>query len=171
MHPTWQRTKPQIESDKHKGWAFYESATGSGFLGTSGYGTFHVERCTLDPNETNATFIRDLYEASNDTLGKYTVPALYDKRNKVIVNNESAEIIRMLSTEFNEFASGPFKDFDFCPEHLLAEVDRMNEFIYGSINDGVYKCGFAQSQKAYDEAIISLYNALDRVEDILSKNR
>ncbi len=171
LNPTFQRTRQLVESDKNKGWAFYDSATGTGFHGTSGYGTFHVDRCTKDPNETNATFVRDLYEASNDTLGKYTVPALYDKKNKVIVNNESSEIIRMLSTEFDEFASGPFKDFDFCPEHLLSEIDRMNEFIYGGINDGVYRCGFAQSQKAYDEAISALYIALDRVEDILSKNR
>ena len=172
MHPTWQRTRPNSETDKHKGWAFYDSDSGSkGLKSTSGYGTFHVDRCSKDPNEINAVYIRDLYEASNDSLGKYTVPIMFDKKRQTIVNNESSEIIRMLSTEFDEWSSGPFKNYNFCPQDLLADIDKMNDFIYGNINDGVYKCGFAQSQKAYDEACTALYCALDRVEEILSKNR
>lgn len=168
VHPTWQVTRT---NDEHKGWVFYDSDSGTGLKSTSGYGNFHVDRCTKDPCSISANSVRDLYEASNDATGKYTVPVLFDKKNNVIVNNESSEIIRMLSTEFNEWASGPYKDYNFGPPDLQKEIDEMNDFVYSTINNGVYKCGFAKSQEAYNEAVIALYSALDRVEEILSKNR
>ncbi len=72
---------------------------------------------------------------------------------------------------FDEWATGPMKDLNTYPDHLRAEIDAVNDWIYPGINDGVYRCGFAKSQAAYDEAIISLFDALDRVENILSATR
>lgn len=72
---------------------------------------------------------------------------------------------------FDEWATGPNKDLDLYPAALRAEIDAMNDWIYPGINDGVYKCGFAKSQSAYDEAVTTLFESLDRVEEILSKQR
>jgi len=74
---------------------------------------------------------------------------LWDKRLKTIVNNESSEIIRMLNTEFNEFAENP--GLDLYPAHLQSSIDEINELVYEAINIGVYKCGFAKQQGPYDE--------------------
>jgi len=105
----------------------------------------------------------------NDTVGKYTVPILWDKKLNTIVNNESSEIIRMLNSEFNDFSK--FPDLDLYPQEKRAQIDEVNEWVYPTINNGVYRCGFAQSQAAYDEAIDQLTESFDRVEDILSKQR
>lgn len=82
--------------------------------------------------------------------GKYTVPVLWDKKKGVIVNNESAEIVRMFNSEFNDFAKNP--DLCLYLEPLRKEIDSVNEWVYPTINNGVYRCGFAQKQGAYDEA-------------------
>lgn len=74
---------------------------------------------------------------------------LWDKKQKTIVNNESADIIRMLNSEFNHLAENP--DLDLYPSHLQAKINEINEWVYKDINDGVYKCGFARKQEAYDE--------------------
>lgn len=85
------------------------------------------------------------------------------------MNNESSEIIRMLNSEFNEFAKNP--ELDFYPETIRQQIDEVNGWVYPTINNGVYRCGFAQSQEAYDEAIDQLTASFDRIEDILSKQR
>ena len=92
-------------------------------------------------------------------------------RAGTIVNNESSEIVRMLSTAFDQWATGPNANTDYYPSHLMQEIDVINDLTYSSINDGVYKCGFARTQSAYDKAVIELYSALDKVEDILGKSR
>ena len=104
-----------------------------------------------------------------DTNGKYTVPVLFDKKLKTIVSNESSEIIQMLNSEFNEFASSP--EIDLAPQELKEAMDEIDSWIYPNINNGVYRCGFAKSQQAYDEAIDGLTAAFDRVEGLLSKQR
>lgn len=172
VHPTWQRTRPADEQDAHCGWAFYDSSTGSGLKSSAGYGLFHAEHCSPDPaNAPPAQFVRDLYELSGDTQRKYSVPVLWDKRTRTIVNNESSEILRMLNSQFDAFAVGPFAQHDFFPPALQREIDALNEWVYADINDGVYRCGFAQSQSAYDEAVERLFSALDRVDELLSKSR
>jgi len=90
-------------------------------------------------------------------------------QNGVIVNNESSEIIQMLNSEFNEFAE--FPGIDLAPASLQPAADAVNDWIYNDINNGVYKCGFAHSQEAYDEAVTKLFDALDKVEAILAKQR
>lgn len=86
----------------------------------------------------------------NKLIGKYSVPVLWDKKNKVIVNNESSEIIRMFNSNFNELSKNP--DLDLFPEELQSCIDEVNSWVYPHINNGVYRCGFAQSQEAYDIA-------------------
>ncbi|KAH0453110.1 hypothetical protein IEQ34_017434 [Dendrobium chrysotoxum] len=149
----WERTK---ETDEHLGWVFPRSTT---------------EEPGADPDPLNgARSIRELYElASSNYSGKYTVPVLWDKQLKTIVNNESSEIIRMFNTEFNEIAENP--DLDLYPSHLQAVIDEVNEWVYDTINNGVYKCGFAQKQGPYNEAVVKLFDALDKCEEILSKQR
>lgn len=149
----WGRTK---ETDEHYGWVFPASST---------------EEPGADPDPLNgARSVRELYElASSSYSGKYTVPVLWDKQLKTIVNNESAEIIRMFNTEFNEIAENG--DLDLYPSHLQAVIDEVNELVYDAINNGVYKCGFAKKQAPYDEAVVKLYDALDKCEETLSKQR
>ncbi|XP_028803216.1 uncharacterized protein LOC114758336 [Neltuma alba] len=153
VKPIWGRTK---ETDEHMGWIFPESET---------------EVPGAEPDPLNGVkSIRELYEiASSNYTGKYTVPVLWDKKLKTIVNNESSEIIRMLNTEFNNVAENP--TLDLYPTHLQAQVDETNEWIYNGINNGVYKCGFAKMQRPYDEAVKTLYEALDKCENILSRQR
>jgi glutathionyl-hydroquinone reductase len=177
VHPTWQRTRPMDPNDKHTGWMFgnpNDDPTKVTLTNSDGHGgpflpAYHDN--TLDPHDSNAKSIRDVYERCHDTDGKYSVPILYDKKTKTIVNNESSEIIRMLNKEFVKFRTGPYKDLDLYPEHLQKEIDEANSWIYPTINNGVYRCGFAKSQVAYDEAITELTSSLDRVESILSKQR
>lgn len=105
--------------------------------------------------------------ASPDYTGIVTVPVLWDKKLGTIVNNESAEIIRMLNAEFQEFSTRP--ELDLYPQTLRTVIDETNAWVYRSINNGVYRSGFAQSQRAHEKAVDELFDALDRVEGILSR--
>ncbi|MDQ6952730.1 MAG: glutathione S-transferase family protein [Mariprofundaceae bacterium] len=100
--------------------------------------------------------------------GRVTVPILWDKQKKTIVSNESAEIIRMFNTAFDAL-TGNTKDF--YPEELRSDIDDTNDFVYTNINNGVYRCGFATTQQAYDEAFDRLFSALDTLEKRLSQQR
>ncbi|MGB0120583.1 MAG: glutathione S-transferase family protein [Solirubrobacterales bacterium] len=100
---------------------------------------------------------------------RVTVPLLWDKVQNRAVNNESSEIIRMLNTEFDEWAGNP--DLDLYPEALRPEIDQLNDRIYASINNGVYRCGFATRQGSYEEAFVELFEALDWIDDILAGRR
>ena len=100
--------------------------------------------------------------------GKVTVPVLWDKKARRIVNNESADIIRMLNTEFASHGADPT---DYYPSPLRGEIDRINELVYTDINNGVYRCGFARSQEAYNDAYDSLFAALDEIEERLNRQR
>ena len=115
---------------------------------------------------------RYLYEAyvaaDKNYTGKVTVPTLWDKKTKQIVNNESSEIIRMLNTEFNAITGDKT---DYYPQALRADIDGINERIYHNVNNGVYRCGFAKSQAAYEEAYDGLFATLDEMEDRLSRQR
>lgn len=114
--------------------------------------------------------MRDLYyELAGKHVVKFTVPMLVDTKTKTIVNNESSEIIRMMNNGMDEFATN--KGLDLYPEALRAEIDAMNEKVYEPINNGVYKCGFAKTQEAYEDAFKGLSDGLDAVEEHLSKNR
>jgi putative glutathione S-transferase len=100
--------------------------------------------------------------------GRVSVPVLWDKERRTIVNNESPEIIRMLNAAFGRFTN---VRTDYYPQALRAEIDRVNALVYDNINNGVYRAGFATSQEAYEEAARDVFRALDEVERILSRQR
>lgn len=107
-------------------------------------------------------------KARPDYSGRVTVPTLWDRERHTIVNNESRELIRMISTEFADVAT---KDAKLCPTPLREAIDETITTNYQPINNGVYRCGFARSQAAYDDAVRTLFSALDRCEALLAKQR
>jgi putative glutathione S-transferase len=114
-------------------------------------------------------FLRDLYtRAKPDVSGRVTVPVLWDVERGTIVSNESAEIIRMFNAAFDGITGNRL---DLYPEGDRAEIDRINERVYHSVNNGVYKSGFATSQEAYDEAVTDLFESLDWLEGLLDERR
>jgi glutathionyl-hydroquinone reductase len=134
-----------------EGWTFYEKdgATPDHLFG---YKRLHEIYTRADPNYS----------------GRVTVPVLWDKQLNTIVSNESSEIIRMLNLAFNEFGGA---SLDFYPEGLRGEIDEINALVYPNINNGVYRTGFATTQEAYEEAFGQLFNALDEIEERLSRQR
>ena len=124
----------------------------------------------LDSEEEGCRTLAELYELAKPRYnGRSTVPVLWDKQTKTIVNNESAEIIVMLNSEFNEFAKHPRRDL--YPKELKEKIDWWNEKIYNSVNNGVYRCGFAQTQSAYEQACDELFTTLDEIDAALKTNR
>lgn len=114
--------------------------------------------------------VPELYKlAQPGYRGRCTVPILWDDETKTIVNNESAEIIEILNSQFNGFANNP--NVDLYPEALKEDIDRWNEKIYHSVNNGVYRCGFAQTQMAYEKACKELFATLDEVDGVLATKR
>jgi putative glutathione S-transferase len=116
-----------------------------------------------------ARFLHQVYTAADPAYsGRVTVPVLWDRKTGRIVNNESSEIIRMFNRAFDGLGAAPG---DFYPEALRAEVDAVNARVYDTVNNGVYKAGFATRQDAYEEAVQPLFDSLDWLEDRLSRNR
>jgi len=101
--------------------------------------------------------------------GRCTVPVLWDNQTKTVVNNESAEIIMILNSQFNQWAQNP--DLDLYPPALQASIDEWNLKIYEAVNNGVYRCGFAQTQAAYDRASHELFTMLDQIDGVLAQQR
>lgn len=170
VHPTWQKTKPDEEGHGHTGWVF-GNPEAKAFTNTAGRGgPFPASLPDTEPDPIYNSFsIRELYERAGDVEGKYSVPILWDKKTGTIVSNESSEIIRMFNNEFNDLAKNP--ELDLYPEDLRESIDDTNSWVYPSINNGVYRSGFAVSQAAYDEAIDELTKAFDRVDSILQTQK
>ncbi|MBB3060099.1 glutathione S-transferase family protein [Microbulbifer rhizosphaerae] len=123
----------------------------------------------LKNDQYNLDYLYQLYlKADPNYEGRVTVPVLWDKQTQSIVSNESAEIIRMLNSAFNGL-TGNGKDY--YPSALRTQIDTINERVYDSINNGVYRAGFATSQQAYEEAYYKLFDALDCVEATLTRQR
>jgi len=141
-----------LESDlpKGEGWAY---SRGFDDLASVG-GAFHVHQ---------------VYSAARpDYTGRTTVPLLWDRQTKTIVNNESSEIIRMLNSEFDDFADA---SLDLYPQALRRDIDEINAFVYDGVNNCVYRCGLAKSQAAYEESFKKLFAALDELETRLGRRR
>ncbi|HCG8431406.1 TPA: glutathione S-transferase family protein [Vibrio parahaemolyticus] len=107
-------------------------------------------------------------QAKPDYTGRVTVPVLWDKKTNTIVSNESSEIIRMFNSAFNDLTGN---HDDYYPEPLRGVIDEWNDYIYPNVNNGVYRCGFATSQEAYEEAFESLFLALDKIDAHLATHR
>ena len=135
----------------HRGWAF-------------------TDRDGCGPDPVNGfRFLSEAYMATDpDFVGRVTVPVLWDKSERVVVNNESSEIIRMLNSAFDAWGDS---NLDFYPESLRAEIDAVNEVVYAHVNNGVYRAGFATTQEAYEEAFEDLFATLDQLEQRLSGQR
>lgn len=117
----------------------------------------------------DAQFLYEIYTRSDlHYTGRVTVPVLWDKTTDTIVNNESSEIIRMFNSAFDPVGAAPG---DYYPEALRGEIDRLNERIYHTLNNGVYKAGFATTQEAYEEAVVPLFETLDWLDRILATRR
>ncbi len=115
-------------------------------------------------------FLKEGYLASDPSFeGRVTVPVLWDKETGTIVNNESSEIIEMLNAEFDAVATRP--ELDLYPEALRAEIDELNARIYDTVNNGVYRSGFAATQRAYEQAVVPLFETLDLLEERLADRR
>jgi putative glutathione S-transferase len=115
-------------------------------------------------------YLHQLYgSAKPDYTGRVTVPVLWDARARRIVNNESAEIIRMLNREFDALATRALPDL--YPAGLRSEIDRVNERVYRTLNNGVYRAGFASAQDKYEEAVTEVFGTLDWLEKRLEKRR
>lgn len=169
-HPVWQRTRPDDPQDIHAGWTFVSESHPQPFTPPYGQGSFHVDPASVQPNALNAAQnVRELYDLSQVETTKYTVPILWDTHTNVIVNNESADILRILNREFNTFAK--FPQLDLYPPALAPAIDEVNAVIYAAVNNGVYLCGFAKTQAAYDTAIERLFATLDDLETRLGKQR
>ena len=114
-------------------------------------------------------YLRDIYlKADPNASGRVTVPVLWDKKTGTIVSNESAEIIRMFNSAFNGLTGNTD---DYWPEDLRPQIEAMNARIYDTVNNGVYKAGFATTQEAYDEGVIPLFESLNWLENLLGQNR
>ncbi|KAH9852337.1 glutathione S-transferase [Lenzites betulinus] len=117
----------------------------------------------------NAQYIKDIYlRADPQYEGRFTVPLLWDKKTETVVNNESSEIIRILNSAFNELLPADQASIDLYPEAHRAQIDEINEWVYDTVNNGVYKAGFATTQQAYEAAVVPLFDSLDRLEKILA---
>ena len=113
-----------------------------------------------------ARYLHEIYTAVKpDYTGRVTVPVLFDKKTKTIVNNESSEIIRMFNTAFDGLGAKPG---NYVPDQWLEEIDTVNDFVYHRINNGVYKAGFATKQEVYEEEVTALFAALDQMEERLA---
>jgi putative glutathione S-transferase len=124
--------------------------------------------CTVD-SVGAADYLRERYQqADPEMTGRVTVPVLWDTEEDTIVNNESEEIMRMLDTEMDAYAT---RDVDLYPAGYRGDIDRIISDIYGPINNGVYRAGFAKSQEAYDEAVTELFDALDHWDELLADQR
>jgi putative glutathione S-transferase len=117
----------------------------------------------------NSRYLHELYtRADPNYTGHASVPVLWDKHTQTIVNNESSEIIRMFNTAFNAVGAGPG---DFYPRDKREEIDAVNARVYDTLNNGVYKSGFATTQTAYEEAVVPLFDTLDWLEERLGQSR
>ncbi|RKF20191.1 glutathione S-transferase family protein [Alginatibacterium sediminis] len=117
----------------------------------------------------NAELLHQVYTAADSQYtGRVTVPILWDKQQQTIVSNESSEIIRMFNSAFNKAGANAL---DFYPLGLREQIDAINERVYSDINNGVYKCGFATSQDAYEASLSALFTSLDWLEEKLSSQR
>ncbi len=137
-------------------------------MGRGGW-TFEPGPGVIPDAVNDARCLHEIYTRADPRYtGRVTVPVLWDKERRTIVSNESSEIVRMLNSAFDEVGA---REGDYYPEDLRAEIDALNRRIYDTVNNGVYKAGFATTQPAYEEAVRPLFESLDWLEGHLSGRR
>ncbi|WP_062112000.1 glutathione S-transferase family protein [Aureimonas sp. AU40] len=130
---------------------------------------FSDRRGAIPDSVNGAKRLYEVYlQADPHYTGRVTVPVLWDKRDGTIVNNESAEILRMFNSSFDAFGD---RSVDVCPADLMPEIEAINALVYDKVNNGVYKCGFATAQDAYEDAFDALFDTLDELEARLGRQR
>jgi putative glutathione S-transferase len=140
----------------------------SWYMGDDGW-TFNTKEGSSGDTINGAGRLSDIYlRADPKYTGRVTVPVLWDKKRRTIVNNESSEIIRMLNSAFADLTN---ERTDYYPPDLRSEIDAVNELVYANVNNGVYRAGFATVQAAYDEAFRNVFSALDDIDRRLSRQR
>ena len=138
------------------------------YMGENGWTFADGEGVIKDPIH-DAQFLYQVYQAAvPDYTGRTTVPVLWDRRNGTIVSNDSADIIRMLNSAFDGVGAAPG---DYYPKSLRGEIDEINERVYATVNNGVYRAGFATTQEAYEEAVLPLFESLEWLDARLGKRR
>ena len=171
VYPIWQRTRPDDPSDPHKGWVFANTTEIEAPL-TNTDGVGGPFPSAFDRNEADPILgcksIRDLCEQAGDADGKDTVPILWDKKTGTIVSKESLQITKMLNDCFNDFAKNA--SLDLYPLVERAKIDAMGDLIF-HLSNGVYRVGFAKTQKDYEESLDAVEMAFDKIETILSSQR
>jgi len=131
--------------------------------------TFNVSEGSSGDTSNGKSKLSEVYLLADPRYtGRVSVPVLWDKKRKTIVNNESSEIIRMLNSAFDAFTN---VHTDYYPAPLRAQIDKFNDLIYPNINNGVYRAGFATSQAAYEQAFRNVFDALEEIEQTLSQQR
>ncbi|MCC6532571.1 MAG: glutathione S-transferase family protein [Burkholderiales bacterium] len=137
-------------------------------MGEQGW-TFEPGPGVIGDDINGARYLYEIYSKADPAYsGRVTVPVLWDKQRRTIVNNESSEIIRMLNSAFDALGAEPG---DYYPERLRPEIDAVNERVYRTLNNGVYRAGFARTQEAYDEAVRELFDTLAWLEGRLARQR
>jgi putative glutathione S-transferase len=140
----------------------------SWLMGEEGW-TFNRSKGSTGDEVNGKSKLSEIYVLADPRYtGRVSVPVLWDKKRRTIVNNESSEIIRMLNSAFDAFTNDRT---DYCPQELRSEIDRINEIVYTTVNNGVYRTGFAITQEAYEEAFRALFATLDELERRLSRQR
>lgn len=138
------------------------------FMGKNGWEFHDEDEGTID-HLNNSAFMHEVYSKAMPTYtGRVTVPALWDKQTHTIVSNESSEIIRMFNSEFGTISE---PNHDYYPKQLRQKIDEINDVIYHTVNNGVYKCGFATTQEAYDQNFEKLFDTLDMLDKRLENQR
>ena len=179
VHPTWARTKEQDDTDQHHGWCFAnkdevvippalkdaEHANTAVTYKRVSWRNGHVDKYS----GLNARYLRDIYEAGGSAANVFSTPMIYDPVTGKVVNNESGDICRMLNDIAHKYYG---KDQDIpqlYPADQISDIEALNEWMYPMLNNGVYRCGFAKTQEAYDMAAKDLKTAMCRLEEILKE--
>lgn len=131
--------------------------------------TYHQDEGASGDPINHVEFHHQLYTMTNPTYtGRVTVPVLWDKQRSAIINNESADLLRIFNRAFDELTGN---NLDFYPEDLRSVIDEVNDDVYDHINNGVYKSGFATEQQVYEKHVTALFDALERIEKRLAEHR
>lgn len=171
-HPTWQRTRPDDPSDAHVGWV-YRAPGDAALASPAGHGAFECDEALVPDTVGGCASVRDAYDKYGGDgargAAKFTTPLLVDTATGEAVNNESEEILRMLDGAFGGLGA-PAAPRLFPPERD-AELAELHEWVYSDVLNGVYKCGFARTQTAYEEAEGALQRGLERLDGMLGARR